>query len=151
MAKVKTPARQWSFEVESAVANTWVEVGGIVSIGWDRTKTEEDTADFQTDGWAESMVLERGRSFSLEGRYLTDVTTGATLGDRDAGQLRMETLSALIGPAAEGRVRITDPAGDTYIHRATMDAGPTIGNKGAISGWSASVTVQGAPTYTPVP
>lgn len=150
MAEVKTPARHWGIEVESATAGTWIEVGGLTSVGWDRSVSAEDTGDFQSDGWSEDMVLERGRSMSLEGRYLTDITSGLTLGDRDPGQLRIEALSDVIGPAAEGRVRITDPAGDVWTQRAHFNGGPTIGDKGAISGWSAEISLQGAPTYTPV-
>jgi hypothetical protein len=138
MALTKVLARDWSVEIETATPSTWVEVGGLTTLGFDQDKTDADTGDFQSGGWAGHMPVERGWSVSCEGHYLVDPTP--TPNTRDPGQARAEELSALVGPAAMARVRITDPYLDTYVGVASYQARPTVGGKNDIAGWTCDIS-----------
>jgi hypothetical protein len=139
MTTTKILARDCTVEIETAVVDTFVEIGGLNSISFDRRKNRTDTGDFNSGGIEEHLPTETGKSVTAEGSYLTTLTTGV----RDAGQARAELLSDLVGPAGMSRARVTDSEGDGFKGLASFDAGPTGGGKNDMHGWRCEITFSG--------
>jgi hypothetical protein len=146
MAVTKFLARDLVFEVETAVADTFIAVGGIESLQHSPSTNRADSADFDSNGRSEHLVVERGDTWALDGFALEDVANG----DKDAGQARMELLAKSMGLTAHGRYRITSPGGNSITFQGSVEVtGGGIGG-GAhndISKWAASVEVSGDIVY----
>lgn len=140
----KILAREFIFEIETAVADTWVEIGGINSFSPDRSKDDADTTDFNSGGWAQHLPAQRGLSVTLDGFFLED-----DAGVRDAGQARVEEVAQIVGHTGLVGFRITSPAtaGNNQISgEASFNyGGPGGGNNDAAS-WSAEAVFNGEPT-----
>lgn len=144
MPNTKVLARGWTFEHLSGAS--WLEIKGINSFEVSPEANTVDTTDFDSNGWNENMVASRGLALSLEGFHLEDVGNGG----RDAGQLAVETLSGLIGPASVGTFRMTSPGGRVKTFTATANvSGPGGGNDDAAS-WSVELTITGQPVDSTV-
>jgi hypothetical protein len=135
----KIPARFMSIEIE--IVSTWTAVGGITDMTPSPSDVNADTGDYDSEGLAEHMVMERGRAFTLSGWRLEDVATG----ERDPGQAAIEALSEEIGPEANGHFRITSPGGlvDTFL-ASVSDVTAFGGGKNDPAAWGATLTVSGA-------
>lgn len=140
MAVTKVNARDWTVEVLAADDITWVEVGGITSIGFDHESQEVDTTDFDSAGTSEHEVMERGRTYTLEGHFLEDPATGA----RDTGQARVETLGAQVGAASVDSFRITSPGGTVESFAASVRLGSKGGGNNDKTSWAATLKRSGA-------
>lgn len=97
---------------DGAVSPTWLSIGGMRS--WKPNPGEDeqvtDTTTVDSDGQAESQVMQRGFSLTGEGRELEDPLTGS----RDAGQARVEILAAGVGETSLGSIRFRTPASATW-------------------------------------
>lgn len=97
---------------DGLVSPTWLGIGGLRSIkpnpGEDEQVTETTTVD--SDGDAESQVMQRGFSLTCEGRELEDNATGS----RDPGQARVDALCAGVGEGSLGSIRFRTPASATW-------------------------------------
>jgi hypothetical protein len=141
-------ARDWVFEVESATASTWVEIGGLTSFTLNPGENEEvaETATFQSGGQYEEQKMQRGATLELEGRYI--VTTSPT---RDPGQLRVDALGALVGDESVGQVRFRHTSETNWtVWPATVTPGEVGGETNEKTGWAATFTRSGAATVAAV-
>lgn len=90
MAKVA--ARSWIFEVSDGEDTaTWLQVEGITGWESDPSEGEEeaDATDFNSDGEAESLPMQRGESMALTG--MREMVAG----EQAPGQARVEALAKL--------------------------------------------------------
>lgn len=95
-------ARDWPFQVLAVDGVTWLDIAGINKFTLKRNQglVETDTTVFASQGSQESQPMQRGSDLDLEGRFI--LSSGNV---RDPGQLRIDTLGALLGEAALGQVR----------------------------------------------
>ena len=100
MATTKIPARDFTIEIDTAYPGTpaWTAIGGLNSLTPSPSTNRADTTDFDSNGVAEHLVMERGLEFTIAGHHLEDALTG----DRDPGQAAVETLARAVGLAATG-------------------------------------------------
>jgi len=61
---------------------SYTSIGGITDVTPDSSSTNVDDTDYNSGGWAESKVAQRGRTMEIKGNYLEDPDTG----EQDAGQ-----------------------------------------------------------------
>jgi hypothetical protein len=147
MAKVKILARNLLAELNTGtdVAPVWVPIGGLNSLTFDTDVSETDDTDFDSDGWAEHKIAQRGRSISLAGFYKEDPATGA----QDAGQEALIALSEAVGYDSLKPFRITTPGGNTTVYMVSADAKQTGGGLNDNAGFNCDLSVSGLPVYTP--
>ena len=140
MAIVKVLARGWKVEVgNGANPETFIEIKGLKSLGFDNEKTDADTTSFDEDGAKSHIVASRGSKLSLEGNFLEDQTNGS----RDPGQQAVEDLAELIGPASLGNFRLTSPGGKMRNFIASANVSGIGGGTDDPTGWKADITVSG--------
>lgn len=138
---VKINARDWTFELsDGAAIPVFVQIGGVTSVTMSRSSTNEDTTDFDSGGTDEHEIMSRGRTFSIEGRYLMDPADGA----RDPGQAAVEALADALTYNSLRELRITDPAGGTSTQEVSAELGSIGGGTNSKTSWSATFTRSGA-------
>ena len=147
MALVKILARDLLCELNTGTTAVpvWTPIGGLNSLTFDTDKSDVDDTDFDSDGWAEHKVVQRGRSISLEGFYKEDPDTGA----QDPGQEALIALSDAVGYDSLKPFRITTPGGNVTEYKVSADAKQTGGGTNDDSGFTCDLTVSGKPVYTP--
>ena len=106
MALTKVLARDWVFEVENN-SGTFVPVGGVETFEFSGGKTDEDTTDFNSGGWAEHIPTLRSRTLTVNGFRLEDESTG----ERDPGQELIDELANKTGEEGLGNFKLTSPGG----------------------------------------
>lgn len=141
---VKIPARDWTFQINTGTdaVPAFTAIAGINSWGHSPSKNDTDTTTFDDAGRLSHMPISRGDSFTIEGLYSEDPTTG----DRDAGQEAVETAGNAVGTAGIKQFQITSPGGTVKTFAASYNV--TIGGGGNDDGtaWSCEITVDGAIT-----
>lgn len=143
MAVTKILARNWEFYVEDATPGQFIPIKGVESFTVNPTKTDADTGDFDSEGFAEHLPAERAASITLNGRFLIDRQTGA----RDPGQERCEELSEKVDIEGLAKFRmIPKNAQEGIEFTASFNAGPTGGGRNDTTGWTCEVTRSGKPT-----
>jgi len=149
MPPVKILARSLLIElnVGTDALPVWTPIGGLNSLKFDSNKTDVDETDFDSDGWEEHSVAQRGRKITLDGFYKEDTATG----DRDAGQEALIALSDAVGPDSKKPLRITTPGGNVTVYSVSADAKQTGGGLNDDAGFSCDLTVSGKPVFTPAP
>jgi hypothetical protein len=95
MPLVKINARDIQIEVADSSGATWIPVGGLNSAVPNGGENEEvvDTTTFDSGGYYEQEVIQRGATLELEGFLLQDAETGAL----DPGQSRIDALANQVG------------------------------------------------------
>jgi hypothetical protein len=141
MALTRVLARDWVVEIEGDLG-TFVPIGGIETLTFSGTKTDADTGAFDSEGWAEHLVVERSRSLGLSGFYIEDKTTG----DRDPGQELVDDLAEKIGEEAIGNFKLTSPGGTVMTFKGSVEPGDIGGGKNDATSWGATITVTGKVT-----
>lgn len=144
MALTKVLARDWTFEVEDPTAGTFVPVGGINTFGFGGTKTDTDTGDFDSGGWAKHLVTERAHTLTLSGFFLEDQATG----ERDPGQAIIDELTTKIGEEAIGSFKLTSPGGAVYEFSGSVEPAEVGGGKNDVTSWGATITINGKITVS---
>jgi predicted secreted protein len=139
MAVRKILARELTLEVEDSTPGSWLTIGGLRTLTLDNGKTDADTTDFDSGGWAEHMVAERSGTITLAGLYLEDADSGA----RDAGQERCEELALLVGAASLGSFQVTTPGGTVKSFTASVNVSGPSGGHNDPAAWSATLTLSG--------
>ena len=78
MAVTKIPARDFTIEIDSGVPGppAWTPIGGLNSLTPSPSTNRADTTDFDSNGVAEHLVMERGLEFTVAGHHLEDALTG---------------------------------------------------------------------------
>lgn len=145
MAVTKIPARDFTIEIDTAYPGTpaWTPIGGLNSLTPSPTTNRADTTDFDSNGVAEHLVMERGLEFTISGHHLEDALTG----DRDPGQAAVEVLARAVGLAALGSFRVTSPGGNVDAFLASAEVTPAGGGHNDPAAWSAKLTISGAVSH----
>lgn len=139
MAVTKVLARDWTVEVDDGTG-TYLTVNSLDQITFAGNKNDTDVTDFDSAGWEEHLVSQRGRTLTLQGNWLEDPSTGTL----DAGLQRLLDLNDLVGAAAASSFRMTSPGGNVKTFSATVNFGQ--GPDGATNDqgkWQAEVKVSG--------
>ncbi|MGW3057684.1 phage tail tube protein [Streptomyces goshikiensis] len=145
-------ARGWLFEVEDATAQTpkWLPIAGLTQWSHSPGENEEtvDTTAFDSAGYHEQDVMQRGASLELEGQYRIDKVTKA----QDPGQLYIDKVWTFrFGYESRGRVRWRHETQSQWaIWEATVTPGEQSGGSNDKTSWSAAFTRCGAPTFAAV-
>jgi len=134
MAVTKVLARDWTVTVGGTA------IGGINSITFSSSKTNAETTDFASSGWAEHIVAERTRSMSCEGFFMEDEDTG----DRNAGQSAIEALAELFSADSLGTFVLTSPGGTTYTFSASVELADIGGGNNDPTSWGFTAEVSGS-------
>ncbi|NRQ35982.1 hypothetical protein HII36_29730 [Nonomuraea sp. NN258] len=148
MAQRRINARDIIFEVEDATPDTWLPVERLTSVTVNPSEGEEtvDTTDFDSEGVAESEIMQRGASLELEGQALQDSVTGAL----PVGRARVEAMAGedKVGFESLGRVRFRYPTATEWrIWTCTFSLGEQGGGNNDKVSWGATITKSG-PTTT---
>ncbi|TFV91408.1 hypothetical protein [Blastococcus sp. CT_GayMR16] len=148
MAKVKILARHLKPELNTGTTllPVWTPIGGLNSLTFSTEKTDTDDTDFDSDGNAEHKVAQRARSISAEGFYKEDPDTG----ELDAGQEALVALGEAIGYDSLKTMRVTTPGGNVTEYDVSANVtSPSGGGLNDNAGFTAELTVSGAPRFTP--
>ncbi|MEU9141988.1 hypothetical protein AB0D33_39655 [Streptomyces sp. NPDC048404] len=141
-------ARGWEFEVETDTANTFARIGNLTSWNENPGENEEtaDTTDFDSDGYYEQDVMQRGATIELSGQY------SATSGTRDPGQDYVDKVWAYrFGEASRGTMRYRHVSQNEWtVWECTVTPGERGGETNAKTSWGCTFTRCGAPTTAPV-
>ncbi|MFD4305062.1 phage tail tube protein [Streptomyces albidoflavus] len=139
-------ARGWIVEVEDAAAEgTWLPVAGLTTITHNPGENEEtaDTTSFDSEGFYEQDVMQRGATLSLEGQYRVDKQSKA----QDAGQAYIGEWAQRLGMDSRNLVRWRHESQTQWVvWDATVTPGEQGGATNEKTSWSATITRCGAPT-----
>src|SRR5688500_16227127 len=118
MAKTKFLARDLTIEIRTGVGpDVWTPISGLDTFTHSPSSENADTTGFDDNGRAAHIKAQRGDSSEMAGKAILDLATG----EKDAGQEAVEALSRLVGLAAEGRFRVTDPGNNKLEFSATAE------------------------------
>src|SRR6476620_9709000 len=124
----KVAARDVTIEVDNG-SSTYLQIGDIHTLTFDRTSTETDTTTFASAGEMERYIMQRDATLKLVG-----FRTG------DTGQNRCDVLGDLFGAASQGLFRLTFPkksgqstVGDKWVFNGTVDLDTVGGTNNAIN------------------
>jgi hypothetical protein len=142
-------ARGWIFEVEDhATPNTFIPLRNLNSWSLNPGENEEtaDTTTFDSNGYYEQDVMQRGATIEVSGQY------ASTNGTRDAGQLYVdETWAYLLGEDSRGRMRYRHTSQTEWtVWECTVTPGEQGGETNAKTTWGAKFTRCGAPATAAV-
>ncbi|AHH94222.1 hypothetical protein GCM10010174_22970 [Kutzneria viridogrisea] len=149
MPTVKINARDLVIQVAEADGKTWSQIGGLNSAVPNAGDNEEvvDTTTFDSGGYYEQEVVQRGATLGLEGYLLQDPSTTA----QDPGQARVEFLATQVGPASLGKVRFRHTLDKAWrVWTATFSMGEQGGGNNDKAAWKATIARSGQPTTEPV-
>ena len=139
MAVKKVLARNWEVRVGSTDGSGGTEIKGINSIGFTFDKEDAETTDFDSEGWAEHIPAERGRSLTLEGFFLEDPANGT----RDSGQDEVEDLADEVGHDGIEEFTLKSPGGTEKYFDASVNIQDIGGANNEPTSWGAELTVTG--------
>ena len=141
MAVTKVLARDWTIEVQTGtdIAPEWIPIKGLKTFAFRNSKSDADTTTFDSEGNEEHIVASRGRSMTMDGTFLIDVGTG----ERDPGQMAVETLGEGIGPSSLNGFRLTNPGGMLRDFVASAKLSDVGGSEKDPTSWGAELTVSG--------
>ncbi|MCX4824247.1 hypothetical protein OG883_31200 [Streptomyces sp. NBC_01142] len=141
-------ARGWEFEVATETAGTFVRIGNLTSWTHNPGENEEtaDTTTFDSDGYYEQDVMQRGAKIEVSGLY------ARTSGTRDAGQDYIDkTWAFKFGEESRGKLRYRHTSQTTWaVWECTVTPGENGGETNAKTSWGATFTRCGAPTTAAV-
>lgn len=141
MAITKFLARDIAPEVK--IAGNYTAIGGIETLSHSPSKETADSTDFDSNGHAEHVVVQRGDEWTLEGFWLQDVSTGAT----DPGQAELVEAAREIGLTATREVRLTTPSGYGVRFTCSVEVTGPDGGHNDLAAFSAVLEVTGEPHY----
>jgi len=108
-----TNVRDWLIYIQDKAITSsvsWVRIFGLNSMTYGiDSETEDGSAD--TDTWAEPYVTKRSGSMTLEGKPVTDGTTG----DPDPGQELLDAYAEQVGCDGDATLKFVDPFGHTIV------------------------------------
>jgi hypothetical protein len=149
MAIRKFPARLLKIFINDGTeaVPVWVPIKGLNTLAHSPSTTRADSADMDSEGHAEHMVMERGDSWTLTGRKLMDVANG----DADPGQALVEELGTKTGLDSHGDFRLLWPDGSADRFFASAEITKPGGGHNDLASWNAALTVSGATTAEAAP
>jgi len=134
----KVLARGWELRVGSTNGDGGTEVKGINSFTFASNKDDAETTTFDSEGWAEHLPAERGRSVTIEGFYLEEDN-----GDRDPGQEEIDDLGELMGHDGLEEFTIKSPGGTEKYFMASVNPADVGGGNNDPTSWGAELTISG--------
>lgn len=137
MPVVRVLAREWTIQVKNS-SSVFVDVGGINTFTFGGGKTDADTTGFDSEGWAEHLVVQRGRTLTIGGFFLED-----SVGARDPGQAVIDGLASKIGAEAIGDFKLTTPGGKVWEFSGSVEPADVGGGTNDVTSWGATITVTG--------
>lgn len=137
MPVVRVLAREWTIQVKNS-SSVFVDVGGINTFTFGGGKTDADTTGFDSEGWGEHLVAQRGRTLTIGGFFLEDET-----GTRDPGQAVIDELANKIGAEAIGDFKLTTPGGKVWEFSGSVEPADVGGGTNDVTSWGATITVTG--------
>jgi hypothetical protein len=147
MALTKIPARDFTIEIDANYGESggenFIPIGGIESLTPSPSTNRADTTDYDSQGVAEHMVMERGLAFTISGRHLEDAATG----ERDAGQAAVEALARRVGLNSNGSFKVTSPGGNVDSFLASAEVTTAGGGHNDPATWGAALTINGAVSH----
>ena len=123
--------------------DTWTPIGGIESLTHSPATEKADATDFDSNGRAEHLAVQRGDSWTLAGFALEDVSTG----DPDPGQDACASASKLTGLGSLVWFQLTSPGGNTIRFEASVEVTQAGGGHNDLAKWQAVIEVSGTPAY----
>ncbi|MYV48220.1 hypothetical protein [Streptomyces sp. SID2888] len=145
-------ARGWIFEVEDLTATdeTWLPIAGLTTFNHNPAENEEtaETTAFESDGYYEEDVMQRGASLSIEGQYRIDKGTG----EQDPGQAYIDTeWGPRVGIESRNPIRWRHKSQSKWVvWDATVTPGEQGGGTNEKTTWSATIRRSGAPSTAEV-
>ncbi|MEV0115538.1 hypothetical protein AB0H77_20220 [Streptomyces sp. NPDC050844] len=146
-------ARGWVFEVldqSHAHRERWLPIENLTSWTHNASENEEtaETTSFDSKGWFEQDVMQRGGQIELEGQYALDAHTGRQV----EGQAYVDRYwGQRLGIDSRNLVRWRHDSQDTWvIWEATVTPDEQEGETNDKTSWSATFTQCGRPRYAPV-
>lgn len=150
MTLVKIPARSIIVQVAAADGITWLPISSLTSVDVDPSadSAKVDTTTFDSNGVAESRIMQRGASMEFNGFLAKDDTTGV----QDTGQARVVTLAKGVAEASVGMIRFRHPTSTQWSNWNAVFEEQKIGGKNNDeSSWGAKVVRTGPTTLTAAP
>lgn len=153
MSVTKVLARDWKVELLTegtmdSITTTeytpssdaaWSSIGGLTSLTFSSESTEADTTSFDEAGRESHLIVKRGNTLTLEGKYLEDESNGS----RDPGQQAVEIAADQIGPSAMRYYRVTSPGGTERVFLGSTKLGDLGGGTDDPTSWGAEVKCSG--------
>ncbi|MEU5302218.1 phage tail tube protein [Streptomyces noursei] len=146
-------ARGWTFEVldqSHAGRERWLPIENLTSWSHNASENEEtaETTSFDSKGWFEQDVMQRGGQIELEGQYALDPRTGRQV----EGQAYVDRYwGQRLGIDSRNLIRWRHDSQDTWvIWEATVTPDKSEGETNDKTSWTASFTQCGRPRYVPV-
>ncbi|MFC8584226.1 phage tail tube protein [Streptomyces sp. NPDC057217] len=141
-------ARGWLFEVQDleAETETWLPIAGIDSWSMnpgENEETSENTA-FDSEGYYEEDVMQRGASITVEGKFRIHKVTK----ERDPGQAYIDgDWTNRLGFDSHNPIRYRHNTQTSWVvWDATMSPGEQSGGNNDKTAWSATFRRNGKPT-----
>ncbi|MFC8095373.1 phage tail tube protein [Streptomyces sp. NPDC057301] len=146
-------ARGWVFEVRDqsrAHRERWLPIENLTSWSHNASENEEtaETTSFDSKGWFEQDVMQRGGVIEIEGQWALDTHTG----QQAEGQAYVDQFWAQrLGIDSRNEIRYRHDSQDLWvIWEATVTPDEQSGETNDKTSWSASFTQCGRPRYEPV-
>ncbi|MFP4647287.1 MAG: phage tail tube protein [Candidatus Acetothermia bacterium] len=148
MALGEQLARLFDFEIYDSDESDYVEIGGVTSFSPSPEVTRDTHTDFDSEGWIQRFVAERGLTFTLEGNHLEDPDDGSL----DPGQEALQDLSKEMGTDSLEDFKIVTPGGNEIEVEVSVD-GPMFGESSGggqaeSASWSVNLASNGKPSVT---
>jgi hypothetical protein len=134
MAATEVAAAGWVFTINA------VPIEGIDSFTLSADEKQADTTTFDDAGFESHLVIRRGRSLKLSGKYMEDGASQAT------GQAAVEASALLVGSAAVAAYTITSPGGVAIAFSGTVKMDDMGGGNDDVAKWGCEITRTGADT-----
>lgn len=138
-----------SLEIETNGSEPeFVQIAGIETLTLSFEADEDDTTDYDSEGWAEHLIGERSEQVEISGK-MAFVDAKAETPERDPGQKAVEELGRKTGIESLGKVRLNTLGGGTITYVCSAQLGNQGGARAAASEWGASFQSSGKPEITP--
>jgi hypothetical protein len=147
LAQIKVAARDWTVEIQTGVDGTtgepiYTPINELTTLTFGSEKEDRDTTTFNSGGWAEHLVAQRGRTLGIEGYHSEDPATGA----RDAGQQAVDDHGDKVGADSLAGFRLTSPGGNIKTFMASSNPSEKGGGNNDNTSWGAELTISGKVT-----
>ena len=145
MATTKIPARDFTIEIDTAYPGTpaFIAIGGLNSLTPSPSTNRADTTDFDSNGVAEHLVMERGLEFTIAGT--TSKTPSPATATRARPRSRRSPGRSASPPRGPSGSRARAATSTRFL--ASAEVTTAGGGHNDPAAWSAKLTVSGAVTH----
>lgn len=142
------PAHDWTLELDHVLDSDGEQVAknllldDLDSFEFSGSKKDADTGTFDDAGRDSHMVMTRGNSMKIAGKYNEDTVLNSVRASWNA----LDDLAQGIGRASLGSFILTSPAGKTRTFYASVVMDNLGGGRDDVTLWGATLTSSGAMT-----